>query len=133
MDGSGPDGPRAIYNVDIFNPCWLWRDAPLADIAAVRVRAGRIPYYFQLSGDEVHRKFRPARTAHGELEIRAGCDGDVLASVPLPATPAKDGFIDLEATLPRQAGHRDLCFTFSGDTRPAMWAIDSVRLVPRPD
>jgi len=132
LEDDGPlDGPRAIYNVDIFNPCWLWRDAPLAGIAGVEVRAGRIPYYFQLWKDEANRKFRPAHTAHGELEIRAGCDGDLLASVPLPASPAKGGFIDLEAKLPAQSASGDLCFVFTGDTRPAMWAIGNVRLIPR--
>ena len=132
LEDDGPlDGPRAIYNVDIFNPCWLWRDAPLADITAVKIRAGRIPYYFQLWKDEAHRKFRPARTAHGELEIHAGCDGDLLASVPLPAEPAKDGFIDLDVTLSKQVPNGDLCFFFTGDTRPAMWAIDEVRLIPK--
>ncbi len=28
-------------------------------------------------------------------------------------------------------GKRDLCFYFTGDTRPTMWAIDRVTLVPR--
>jgi hexosaminidase len=134
LEDDGPlTGPRAIYNVDIFNPCWLWRDAPLAGVAGVEVRAGRIPYYFQLWKDEANRKFRPVRTAHGELEIRAGCEGDLLASVPLPAAPAKDGFIDLEAKLPAQSASGDLCFVFTGDTRPSMWAIDAVRLLPKPN
>ncbi|GAB3312675.1 beta-N-acetylhexosaminidase [Luteimonas notoginsengisoli] len=128
-DDGPPEGPRAIYNIDIFNPCWLWRDAPLGGIAAVEVRAGRIPYYFQLAGDEPNRKFRPARSAHGELELRNGCEGDLLASVPLPAAPGDDGFITLRAPL--SAGQRasaNLCIVFTGDTRPAMWAVDRVTL-----
>ena len=132
LEDDGPlDGPRAIYNIDIFNPCWLWRDASLDGIAAVEVRAGRIPYYFQLAGDEPNRKFRPARSAHGELELRDGCEGDLLASVPLPAEPDADGFVSLRATLPaRHAVTADLCLVFTGDTRPAMWAVDRVTLRP---
>ena len=132
LEDDGPlEGPRAIYNVDIFNPCWLWRDAPLGDIATIEVRAGRIPYYFQLAGDEANRKFRPARTAHGELEVRAGCDGTVLASVPMPAEPDADGFVRIKAALPAHRKRQDLCLFFTGDTRPAMWAIDEVRLLPK--
>jgi hexosaminidase len=131
LEDDGPlAGPRAIYNADIFNPCWLWRDAPLDGIAAIEVRAGRIPYYFQLAGDEANRKFRPAHAAHGELEIRAGCDGAMLASVPLPAEPGADGFATLSAPLSTPQATADLCIVFTGDTRPAMWVVDQVTLKP---
>jgi hexosaminidase len=134
LEDDGPlRGPRKVFNVDIFNPCWLWRDASLTSIGAIDVRAGRIPYYFQLAGDEPNRKFQPARSAHGELDLRDGCDGELLASVPLPAAPGRDGFLDLRLPLP--AGHpakADLCLVFTGDTRPTMWVLDSVRLVPTP-
>lgn len=132
LEDDGPaDGERAIYNVDIFNPCWRWDDADLDGIASIRVRAGRIPYFFQLAHDEPHRKFKTAKSAHGELEIRAGCDGETLASLPLPAQPDKDGFLTLDAKLASASGKRDLCFYFTGDTRPTMWAIDRVTLQPR--
>lgn len=131
LEDDGPfDGPRAIYNVDIFNPCWLWRAAPLEGIATVEVRAGRIPYYFQLAGDEGNRKFRPPHGAHGELELRAGCDGELLASVPLPEHPGSDGFVTLAAPMPTHAGTTDLCMVFTGDTRPTMWVVDRVALRP---
>lgn len=131
LEDDGPlHGERAIYNVDIFNPCWLWRAAPLGGIESIEVRAGRIPYYFQLWKDEANRKFRPARTAHGELEVRAGCDGDLLASVPLPAEPDADGFVTLTTPLSARAATQDLCLFFTGDTRPTMWVLDRVTLVP---
>ena len=132
LEDDGPaDGDREIFNVDIFDPCWLWNRADLDGIAAIEVRAGRIPYFFQLAHDEDHRKFRPAQRAHGELEVRAGCDGAVLATAPLPAAPDKDGFITLRAPLPPRTTTQDLCLYFTGDTRPAMWTLDHVRLVPR--
>ncbi len=132
LEDDGPaDGGRAIFNVDIFNPCWQWNGADLDGIAAIEVRAGRIPYFFQLAHDEPNRKFKPAKSAHGELEIRAGCDGDLLASVPLPAQPDADGFVSLNAKLTGNAGKQNLCIYFTGDTRPTMWALDHVRLVRR--
>lgn len=132
LEDDGPaDGQRAIFNVDIFNPCWQWNGANLDGIASIQVRAGRIPYFFQLAHDESHRKFKPAKAAHGELEIHAGCDGELLASVLLPAQPDADGFVTLDAKLTRSTGKQDLCLFFTGDTRPTMWAVDNVRLIPR--
>lgn len=131
LEDDGPaDGARTLFNVDIFNPCWEWTNADLGGIAAIQVRAGRIPYYFQLAHDESHRTFHQARSAHGELEIRDRCDGPLLTSLPLPAEPGADGFITLEAPLQAQSDRKDLCIFFTGDTRPAMWVLDEVRLLP---
>lgn len=130
-DDTTVDGERAIFNVDIFNPCWEWTQAPLSSTRAVALRMGRIPYYFQLAHDEKSRSFKPATTAHGEAVLRAGCDGPVLATTPLPAAPGKDGFLDLTLPLPAQSESKDLCVYFTGDTRPAMWVLDRIRLLPR--
>ena len=134
LEDDGPrEGARAMFNVTIFNPCWQWPQADLAGIAKLQVRAGRIPYYFQLAHDEVNRKFEPARSAHGELLVRAGnCKAEPFATVPLPASPDADGFVTLDANLPAGlSGRQDLCLVFTGDTRPEMWVLDEVRLVPR--
>ncbi|MHC9013318.1 family 20 glycosylhydrolase [Stenotrophomonas rhizophila] len=134
LEDDGPaEGERAIFNVDIFNPCWLWKEADVDGIASVRIRAGRIPYYFQLAHDEPNRRFAPKRSAHGEMDILGGqCDGKPLASVKLPATPGADGFITLEAALPRSLkGSQNLCVRFTGDTRPTMWVLDEMTLLPR--
>ncbi len=133
LEDDGPrDGPRAIFNVDIFKPCWSWKQAGLDGIASLRIRAGRIPYYFQLAHDEPSRKFEPAATAHGELLLRAdACTGEPLARMPLPVAPGADGFITLDVPLPATlVGRHDLCVNFSGDTRPRMWVLDTMTLVP---
>jgi hexosaminidase len=133
LEDDGPrEGDRAIFNADIFKPCWAWKQADLDGIAALRVRAGRIPYYFQLAHDEPARTFEPATTAHGELLLRAdACTGEPLARVPLPAEPGADGFATLDVPLPAAlAGRHDLCVSFSGDTRPTMWVLDRMTLEP---
>lgn len=132
LEDDGPrEGERALFNVTIFNPCWRWVDAPLREVARVQVRAGRIPYYFQLAHDEKNRRFEPAASAHGELLLRTGdCQGEPVARVPLPAQPGADGFVDLQVALPASARQAQaLCINFSGDTRPTMWVLDQVRLV----
>lgn len=132
LEDDGPaEGKRAVFNADIFNPCWEWKAADLDGIASIEVRAGRLPYYFQLAHDEPARKFKPAKSANGELEIRAGCDGAVLATVPLPAAPDADGFLTLKAPLKATNGLQNLCIFFTGDTRPTMWVLDRVTLKPR--
>ncbi len=134
LEDDGPlEGERAMFNTTIFYPCWQWNQANLDGIGSINVRAGRIPYYFQLAHDEKNRKFEPARSTHGELEIRAsGCKGDVLASVPLPEGTDADGFINISAALPESAaGKQDLCILLTGNTRPLMWVVDRVDLVPR--
>lgn len=133
LEDDGPaDGERAVFNVDIFKPCWRWPQADLDRTAKVKVRAGRIPYYFQLAHDEPNRRFEAPTRAHGEMKIRRGdCTGPALAEVALPAAPGADGFIHLEAALPEGVrGTDDLCINFTGDTRPAMWVIDEVTLQP---
>ncbi|WP_372017566.1 family 20 glycosylhydrolase [Pseudoxanthomonas sp. 10H] len=131
LEDDGPaDGARAIFNTTIFYPCWQWNGADLDGVASVKVRAGKIPYYFQLAHDEPARRFEPARSAHGELDIHAdGCGGERIASVPLPARPGTDGFVELVAELPADiAGRHDLCLRFTGDTRPTMWVLDRATL-----
>lgn len=129
LEDDGPrKGPRAIFNVSIFKPCWLWKQADLRGIASVRIRAGRMPYLFELAHDEKLRTFEPATRAHGELRVRAGCDGPVLAEAALPAQPDADGFVILDAKLAPHADTADLCLVFTGDTRPTMWVLDAVTL-----
>ena len=91
-----------------------------------------MPYYFQLAHDEPSRTFLPAETAHGELLVQAGgCKGKTVARLPLPAQTGADGFVELEMALPEGTASGDLCFTATGDTRPRMWALDQVTLLPR--
>jgi hexosaminidase len=132
IEDDGPrEGERAIFNADILNPCWLWPKADLRGTAAIEVRAGHVPYNFQLAHDEAKRKFQPAASSEGELEIRAGCSGEVLGRARLPARPSADGFATLKLSLRKQsAAVQDLCITFTGDTRPAMWVVDRVTLLP---
>ncbi|SEM38463.1 hexosaminidase [Pseudoxanthomonas sp. GM95] len=131
LEDDGPRaGPRAVYNVDIFNPCWEWKAAPLSGIASVQIRAGRIPYFFELAHDEYLRTFKKAKTAYGELELRDGCDGAVLGSVPLPKDPGADGFQTLDIPLKAAPSQANLCVYFTGDTRPNMWVLDRMTLIP---
>ena len=107
LEDDGPrEGNRAVFNVDIFQPCWRWPQAQLDGIGSVAARG-----VFRTTSSwptTSPRRFEKAKRAHGEMLVRRGdCSGKVLAEVPLPATPDADGFVTLRATLPKGSpGHR---------------------------
>jgi hexosaminidase len=126
------DGKRPLYNVDIMGPCWQWQTAPGAGMHHVRVRAARLPYTFRLTAAELaKRRFLPARTPEGELDIRSGsCDGPVVASAALPALTTTQGPADIAAALQEVPAATDLCIRFTGGTEHGLWVLDEVELLP---
>lgn len=130
---SAGDAPPRYYNVDLFDPCWIWPQVPLGDVRSIAIDAAPLRYNFQLAHDITSVVPRPApKTTNGELIVsRDGCDGERVAVVPLPEHPAPDGAVHLVAALPETSGAHDLCFRFSGRGRDSLWAIDRIRLEPR--
>ena len=126
------DGPRravrAIFNVDIFNPCWSWKQAPLTDSPRSRCVMTH-PLLFPAGDDESHRGFKPedrAWRAGAACGLRRSAAGDPADA----AMPDADGFVTLRAPLRDAPDSTDLCVWFTGDTRPSMWVLDRVTLVP---
>ncbi len=132
-DSESADTARAFYNVDLFDPCWLWPAAPLDGIAGIKVSVARLPYNFQLAHDVVNIVPRPASEAKGgELLVkRDGCEGPTLARLPLEPARERSASM-LETSMPATKGAHDLCFVFAGSEAGAMWAIDGVELLPAP-
>jgi len=133
LPGPARSGQVPRYNVHLFAPCWRWSDAPVQDIHKVRITAARLHYHVYLTPEEdAKRSFLPARTEHGEVDIRLGnCEGPVIASAALPDIRPEDGAVLVEAGF--DAGNTrtaDLCVRFTGDTRPLMWVLDRVELLP---
>ena len=124
------DAPTHYYNVDLFDPCWLWPQAPLDGVRAIAVDAAPLRYNFQLAHDVTSIVPRPTpSTPNGELVVtRGGCGGERIATIALPAHAGADGAVHLVAPLPATNGAHDLCFRFSGRGPDPLWAIDRVRL-----
>ena len=122
-------GPRARFLVDILKPCWIWQAADLAGVTGIEASVGQLPFNFQI-GDEVKKiHYRPPTTPAGELEVRDGCDGPLLASLPLAPALASQGVTRLKGSLSaRTAGRHDLCFTFTQSTIDPFWVLDRVSL-----
>ncbi len=124
-------GPRAVFLVDIMNPCWIWRRARLDGVTAIEARVGQVPFNFQIGEDVNKIKFAKPVTAQGELEVHAGtCDGEVLARLPLAPATRSQGVTALPAApIAAHSGAHDLCLRFAQPTLDPLWVLDALRLV----
>lgn len=123
-------GERAIFMVDILEPCWLFKDADLAGVSAIVASVGQVPFNFQV-GDAVKSiPLRAPETAAGELEVRIDhCKGERIAVLPLAPAVSNHAVTKLPpvAVEPRSGKH-DLCFMFTQKGVDPTWVIDSVEL-----
>lgn len=119
---------RAHFLIDIFNPCWRWDDAPPAHRIALSV--GQVPFNFQVGADRAKIRFRPPAAPTGEFEVREGCDGAVVATLPLASAARNPGVTRLEAALPSSPASRGLCITYTAKGVDPLWAVERVELLP---
>jgi hexosaminidase len=128
--GSG-DGPRAVFAVDLMNPCWVWKAADLSAALTLTARIGQVPFNFQIGADRAKIPLRPPATPAGELEVRIdGCAGERIAAIPLGAAARGPGLGTVSGALPRREGVHDLCLTFTARTVEPTLVLDQVTLTP---
>lgn len=125
-------GPRAVFLVDILQPCWLWKGADLSGIAAISAEVGQLPFNFQIGHDVDNIRFRPPATPEGELEVRIdSCDGERIAVMPLAPAASNPTVTTLPpAPITPRTGRHDLCFTFTQRGVDPMWAVRRIGLTP---
>ena len=125
-------GERAVFLIDIENPCWMLPAADLTGAKRLTAAVGQVPFNFQIGKDLEAIRLRPPRSAAGELEVRLdGCEGAPLAVLPLAPAAANDALTVLPAAaLPPLAGTHALCFSFTQRRLDPLWAIDWVQLSP---
>ncbi|HEY3815144.1 MAG TPA: family 20 glycosylhydrolase [Caulobacteraceae bacterium] len=131
-DDAPATGPRAVFLVDILNPCWIYPGAELDGVASIGAEVGQLPFNFQV-GDSINGiKFRAPATPDGELEVRLDtCDGERIAVLPLKPAVSNPAVTALPPVPIRPvAGKHDLCFTFTQKGVDPMWAIKTVDLLP---
>ena len=131
-DDAPLQGPRAVFLIDIQNPCWKLPALDLAGARHLTAAVGQVPFNFQIGRDIEAIRLRPPQTPAGELEVRLdGCDGTPLAVLPLASAVSNDAVTVLpSAALPALTGAHSLCFTFTQHTLDPLWAIDWVQLSP---
>ena len=69
-DDAPIQGERAVFLVNISDPCWIWRGADLSQVKSIRATVGQIPFNFQIGKDAAKIPLHKPATRDGELEIR---------------------------------------------------------------
>nr|WP_234416266.1 family 20 glycosylhydrolase [Xanthomonas fragariae] len=124
---TGADTP--VYNVDLFHACRIYPQARLDGIGAIRIEGARLPNNFGLAHEQSKVVQFPANTRGGELEVRLGCEGALIASVQLPNSDTLGEQFTLETALPARTGIHDLCLRFTAPIRGPLYAIGAVQLI----
>jgi hexosaminidase len=129
-DDAPVNGKRAVFLIDIMNPCWMLPATELSQAATLTVAVGQVPFNFQLGKEVDSIKLNPPHSAAGELEVRVDqCEGAPLVVLPLALAVDNDAVTVLPAVaLPRLTGKHQLCFRFAQHGLDPMWAIDWVQL-----
>jgi len=134
-DDAPVQGDRAVFLVDIMNPCWIYRAADLSGIGGIAAAVGQVPFNYQIGDDIKKIALRKPQTPAGELEVRIdSCEGEKIATLSL--APAVKNYAVTElpaATIAKRAGPHDLCFMFTQAALDPLWVLDAVQLVDLAD
>jgi hexosaminidase len=130
-DDAPVNGERAVFLVDIMEPCWIYEQADLSGVSAIAASVGQFPFNFQIGKDREAIRLHTPTSPEGELEVRVGgCDGERIAALPLARAVASNEVTRLPAMkIAPRAGRHNLCLTFTGRGIDPMWAIDAILLV----
>ena len=128
-DDAPARGPRAVFSVDIQNPCWIYRGVDLDRARFVSASVGQLPFNFQIGEDVKKIRFAKPVTSEGELEVRQDtCEGPLLARMPLAPAAASPAVTALpRAALAAASGRHDVCLRFAQPALEPMWVLDSIR------
>ena len=130
-DDAPIQGERAVFLVNITDPCWIWRGADLSQVKAIGATVGQIPFNFQIGKDAAKIPLHKPATKYGELEIRLDdCAGKVVASTSLEPAVSNLGLTRLPPIdLPSIEGQHDICLRFTRARIDPIWAIGSLELI----
>jgi hexosaminidase len=129
-DDAPAQGKRAVFLIDIMNPCWILPGADLSHGPTLQAAVGQVPFNFQIGKDRDSIKLAQPQTPEGELEVHLdSCSGERIAFAPLAPAVGNNAVTQLPALhLPPTAGRHDLCFRFTQSTLDPLWALDWVQL-----
>jgi hexosaminidase len=133
-DDAPATGPRAVFDVDIQNPCWIFPGADLGAARSVAAAVGSVPFNFQIGEAAAKIRFATPTTPEGELLVLLDrCDGELLARLPLAPASHSDAVTLLPAApLPARTGRHDLCLRFAQHGLDSIHVLDWVELRAAP-
>ena len=129
-----PDSPatRPVYNIDLFNDCFVYPQARLDGIQSVDIDVARLSRNYGLAHDQSKVKAYPLQSRFGELKVFIdSCDsGQAVAVIPLGDPAVTPNRQTVTARVPAQTGIHNLCFVFASPLSGAFYAIGQVQLKP---
>lgn len=118
-----------VYNIDIFNSCWIYPEVRLDGVGTIAVDYARLARNYGLANEAYKVRTHARQTHFGELVIyRDSCTGPEAARIPLPNPAVSPNTATLEARLPALTGNHALCLIFTAPLDGPYYAIDSVKL-----
>ncbi|SCY43796.1 hexosaminidase [Novosphingobium aromaticivorans] len=127
VSGQVEDAPA--FNVNIFDTCTQWIDAPLGSARGATFEVARLPRHYGLAHEASALREHYAVTEHGELVVRrGGCEGAVLATFPLPDPKSAPNRLRFAAPVDAKQGDGALCMQFTSPLYDPFYAIEKVVL-----
>jgi hexosaminidase len=131
------------YNINLFDTCSLYPDAPLDVAKAYRVEVVRLARHYGLAHEQRMVKQHYNVSDFGELLVQVGCidaakrrvAGDKTAqriaagAFPLPDPKTAPQMFAFEGKLPAMPGDADVCFQFTSPTTDPYYTVGKVQLV----
>jgi len=129
QDDEPLEGPRIVVPVNILNPHWVWENAPVDDVYALRAELIDLPYSFSIPAEFP----APLRAEPGDpvfLQVYLDSfEGELVAQAQVnPQQPEPLKILDIRLPKGLREGH-NLCFKFTGDPRNTLWAIKRIQLL----
>jgi len=130
-DDAPAKGERAVFLVNITNPCWIWRQADLTGIKSIRATVGQIPFNFQIGRDAANIPLPKPATAFGEFEVRLDdCNAQPVSVASLEPAVSRHALTKLPPMdLGGATGKHDLCFRFTRAKLDPIWVIGDLELI----
>ncbi|SFF72857.1 hexosaminidase [Novosphingobium sp. CF614] len=126
---AGQQAEAPAFNVNIFDTCTQWNDAPLGEAKSATFEVARLPRAYGLAHEASALREHYAVTEHGELVVRGGgCDGTLVATFPLPDPRTAPNRMRFTAPLDPAAGDGVLCMQFTSPLSDPFYAVERVVL-----
>ncbi|MBB6188081.1 family 20 glycosylhydrolase [Rhodanobacter sp. MP7CTX1] len=120
-----------VYSINVFDSCQLYPATRMDGVVAIHVDAVRLERNYALAHDAKLVVSRPRSTPFGELVVHQDrCDGQVLATLPLPNPDQAGRSFALDASLPAQHGEHALCLIFTAPIDGPLYAMARIALLP---
>jgi hexosaminidase len=133
LEGAAGNGqPAPLYNVDLMNPCWIYRNVDFDATATIDVRVGALPYFFELWHDAAKVVTHAPGGDADELQLHLDtCDGPLLAAMPVAANGVQTLGVPVAGSASARHGAHDVCAYFAARSREPLRLIDWIEPLPR--